>query len=320
MKAKRITMMAVRPINKGIDNLKSFCIESIEKEATMISGVIFKNLNVFRESFIFIFIFLFLTIDTSFASDIGLINAKKLSNELNNWVILDARPQKEWLKEHIPGSISFSWEDYTRTDEKGIKFRILKPEELAEHLGRMGINENSSIVIYGDADTSWGGEGWNFWLFNWLGHKGSIRLLYGGIQEWKNNKLPLKSGKEKISLKTVKYSYNINKTINISTEELKKNINSYIIIDTRSILEWFKGHISGAKRISWEEFFKGKERKSLNSAELKNLFKKNNIDLNKPVVYYCTGGIRSGYAWMVHTLSGLPPAINYEGGMEAWEK
>lgn len=105
----------------------------------MISGIIFKNLNVFKESFIFIFIFLFLTIDISLASDIGLINVKKLSNELNKWVILDARPKKEWLKGHIPGSISFSWEDYTRTDEKGIKYRTLQPEQLAKYLGEMGI-------------------------------------------------------------------------------------------------------------------------------------------------------------------------------------
>lgn len=292
----------------------------MEKEATMISGVIFKNLNVFKESFIFIFIFLFLTIDISLASDIGLINVKKLSNELNKWVILDARPKKEWLKEHIPGSISFSWEDYTRTDEKGIKYRTLQPEQLAKHLGEMGITEDSPLVIYGDADTSWGGEGWNFWLFNWFGHKGPIKLLSGGIQEWKNNKLPLSNVEEKKYIQKVKYKYNINNSIDISTEELKKNINSYTIIDNRSILEWFKGHISGAKRISWDNFFKGKERIPLTSEEFKVLLKKNKIDLKKPVVYYCTGGIRSGYAWMVHTLSGLPPAKNYEGGMEAWEK
>jgi len=44
------------------------------------------------------------------------------------------------------------------------------------------------------------------------------------------------------------------------------------------------------------------------------------IDQHKPVVYYCTGGIRSGYAWMVHKLSGLGPAINFEGSTEAWDK
>lgn len=289
----------------------------------MINGIILKKLNllVFLLLFIGSFAFLFLNIKTSIASDIGLISATQLNNELEKWIILDARPKKEWLKEHIPGSISFSWENYTRIDENGVKYKILPPQELANILGNLGINENSSIVIYGDADTSWGGEGWNFWLLNWLGHKGKIRLLLGGIQEWKNSKLPIKSGdEEKKSKQIVRYNYKIDNTINITTEELKKNKNSYTIIDTRSILEWLKGHIPQAKRISWENFFKGKERRPISSSELKELFRKNNIEINKPIVYYCTGGIRSAYAWMVHTLSGLPPAKNYEGGFEEWSK
>ncbi len=288
----------------------------------MMNGVIFRKIDILLDVIICIGLvsFLFSNIKASFASEIGLMNVNQLNNELSKWIILDARPKKEWLNEHIPGSISFSWEDYTKTDENGIKYKIFPPEELANKLGNAGINENSPIVIYGDADTSWGGEGWNIWMLKWLGHKGQIKLLSGGIQEWKNSKLPLKEGEEKKSIQTVKYSFNIDSTVNISTKELEKNKNSYTIIDTRSFLEWIKGHIPDAKRISWEKFFKGKNRSPLNSSELKILLKKNNIDLRKPIVYYCTGGIRSGFAWMVHTLSGLPPAINYEGGFEEWEK
>ncbi len=288
----------------------------------MINGVMFKKFDILLDVIICIglFSFLFSDIEAAIASEIESMSVKQLNNELNKWIILDARPQKEWLKEHIPGSISFSWEDYTKTDKNGVKYKILQPEELSKKLGELGIDENSPIVIYGDADKSWGGEGWNFWILKLLGHKGKIRLLLGGIQEWKDLKLPLKTGEEKKPRQIVKYFYSIDDTINISTQELEKNKNSYTIIDTRSLLEWIKGHIPGAKRISWENFYKGKNRRPINSTELKDLLKKNNIDLNKPIVYYCTGGIRSGYAWMVHTLSGLPPAKNYEGGYEEWEK
>lgn len=289
----------------------------------MINGIIFKKMDVLLDVIVFIglCVFLFSNIGTSIASEIGLMNVKQLNNELDKWIILDARPKKEWLKEHIPGSISFSWEDYTKTDDNGVKYKILPPYELANKLGGFGINESSKVVVYGDADTSWGGEGWVFWAFKWLGHKGEIKLLLGGIQEWKKSNFLLEYGeKENKLLRTVQYSYKINSSINISTQELEKNKDSYTIIDTRSILEWLKGHIPGAKRISWDNFFKGKERKPINSSELRDLLKKHNINLIKPIVYYCTGGIRSGYAWMVHTISGLPTAINYEGGFEEWEK
>jgi thiosulfate/3-mercaptopyruvate sulfurtransferase len=44
------------------------------------------------------------------------------------------------------------------------------------------------------------------------------------------------------------------------------------------------------------------------------------VNTAKPVVYYCAGGIRSAYTWLVHELAGLPDARNYEGGMAAWQK
>lgn len=54
--------------------------------------------------------------------------------------------------------------------------------------------------------------------------------------------------------------------------------------------------------------------------ELKNLLAEHGIKFDKPVVYYCTGGIRSGFTWLVHSLSGQGTAINFEGGTEAWDK
>jgi thiosulfate/3-mercaptopyruvate sulfurtransferase len=44
---------------------------------------------------------------------------------INNLVILDARPKKVWSDGHIPGALSFSWENYTRVDERGVPYRIL---------------------------------------------------------------------------------------------------------------------------------------------------------------------------------------------------
>jgi len=67
-------------------------------------------------------------------------------------------------------------------------------------------------------------------------------------------------------------------------------------------------------------FYEGEVRRPLSPEKLKQLLASKGIDTSKPVVYYCTGGVRSAYAWLVHQLSGLQPAMNYEEGMVAWEK
>lgn len=42
--------------------------------------------------------------------------------------------------------------------------------------------------------------------------------------------------------------------------------------------------------------------------------------VNRELVFYCTGGVRSAYAWLIHQLCGSLPASNFEGGTEAWKQ
>ena len=153
-----------------------------------------------REKFVvlifILFLFAFFKPQNILAADIGLIDAKTLNQSPSSWIVMDARPKNVWQSGHIPGARSFSWEDYTRTDEKGVAYRLLPAEQPAAALGKMGIEQNSPVAVYGDADTSWGGEGWVCWVLAFLGHKGPIRLVDGGIQAWTANGFPIKSGEE----------------------------------------------------------------------------------------------------------------------------
>lgn len=254
------------------------------------------------------------------AADLGLIDAAALKGGAGKWVILDGRPRGEWEAGHIPGALSFSWDDYTRTDARGVKYASFPPNELAVLLGAMGISEKTPLVIYGDADKSWGGEGYDAWLFSWLGHKGPIRLLNGGIHSWRKAGFPLAQGPERRQVRKVPYQVQQKPQTVISTEELQSRKDAYTLVDVRSTLEWLKGRIPGAVHISWEDFYTGKERRPLSAEELRALLSRHGVDLSRPVVYYCLGGVRSGYAWSVHQLAGLPDARNYKGGWEAWDK
>ena len=253
------------------------------------------------------------------AGNMSLIEPSALNGELPKYVILDARPKSEWQAGHIPGALSFSWVDFTRTDEKGVQFRVLPPQEMASALGGMGIDEKTPIVIYGDTDKSWGGEGWAAWVLAWLGHSGSVRILNGGIQAWRNEGLKVTVDAPNNREKTT-YNYKLSPQWDISTAEIEQQKSPMVLIDTRSTMEWLRGSIPGAIHIEWTKFYTGADRRPLDAKAFRQQLKDNGVDTSKPIIYYCRGGIRSGYAWMVHQLSGLPDARNYEGGMEAWWK
>jgi thiosulfate/3-mercaptopyruvate sulfurtransferase len=254
------------------------------------------------------------------AADLGLIDSAALKTTTAKYVILDSRSKSDWEAGHIPGAIQFFWDSYTRTDAKGVKYSSLPPQELAAAFARLGIDEKTPLVIYGDADKSWGSEGFSVWLFTWVGHKGPIRLLNGGIQSWRAQNLPLAKGADKPVAAKARYKFEVKPQYIVSTEEVQNNKGAFTLIDTRSTFEWIKGKIPGAIHIPWEDFHTGKDHHPLSAAELKKLLAKHGVDTSKPVVYYCLGGVRSAYAWTVHQLAGLPEAKNYKGSWAAWEK
>jgi thiosulfate/3-mercaptopyruvate sulfurtransferase len=265
----------------------------------------------------------FLTVISShslWAFDLQRIETPQAAARLDHLIVLDARPVTKWRQGHIPGAMSFSWENYTRTDADGVKYRIFHPEELSEALGSMGVSNSDAVLVYGDADSSWGGEGWLVWMLAWLGHQGCVYFLDGGIQSWEESGQPISSDNSNKHPKT-EYQVNLQQQVNLSSKQLEAQQDRINLIDTRGYLtEWLPGHLHGAIHIPWEKFYQGPYRKTLSSDALKLLLQKNGVDLKKPVVYYCSGGIRSGYAWLVHQLSGLPSAVNFEGGTEEWAR
>ncbi len=94
--------------------------------------------------------------DNCCGADIGMIDAQALHSGPSGWAVLDARPVDRFAEGHIPGALPFSWENHTRVDARNIPYRTFPPEEMARILGAMGISETTPVVIYGDADTSWG--------------------------------------------------------------------------------------------------------------------------------------------------------------------
>jgi thiosulfate/3-mercaptopyruvate sulfurtransferase len=253
------------------------------------------------------------------AADLGLIDAASLKIAATKYVILDGRPKSDWEAGHIPGAIPFSWDTYTRTDAKGIKYASFPPHELAVALAGLGIDEKTPLVVYGDADKSWGGEGYGVWLFSWLGHKGPVRLLNGGIQSWRAQNQPLSKVQERPHATKARYQVDLKPQFLVSTEDIQNGNGAYALVDTRSTFEWIKGRIPGAIHIPWEDFHTGKDHHPLPAADLKKLLAKHGVDTSKLVVYYCLGGVRSAYAWTAHQLAGLPDAKNYKGGWAAWE-
>ncbi len=258
----------------------------------------------------------FFNLPNAHGGNLSLISAEKVTQLKGETIIIDSRTKKEFEDHHIPGALSMDWYEFTHTDEKGIPYRIFPRKIMAQKLSSMGINENSTLIVYGSGSSNFGGEGWCCWVFQWLGHRGEILLLKGGIQEWENKKYPLEKGvsKKVQPLKQTPYGYGVNENVDADMDDIRSN--RFYIIDTRTLMERVsRGRIPGSIHISWKKFFQKDGTTPLAPADVEKLLENKNIPRDKPVIYYCTGGIRSAWTWLVHSLAGIGPARNFEGGM-----
>src|ERR1700733_4546185 len=79
---------------------------------------------------------------------------------------------------HIKNAIGWNWQldlqDRVQRD-------VVDPRTFAELCRRSGINNDDTVVLYGD-NNNWFAA-WAFWQFKYHGHK-DVRLMNGGRKKW----------------------------------------------------------------------------------------------------------------------------------------
>ncbi|WP_349393665.1 sulfurtransferase [Clostridium perfringens] len=114
------------------------------------------------------------------------ITANWLADNLENKniVILDARSEKAYNKEHIPGAINVAWQSLAnmkgKAGDKGWGVALNK-EELSKKLEALGIDKNTEVITYANKD-GWGEDGRLTWELKTAGI--NSKMLDGGFDIW----------------------------------------------------------------------------------------------------------------------------------------
>ena len=208
---------------------------------------------------------------------------------------------------HIQGAVNFKW----HTDlVDPVKRDIASKENFEKLLRQAGINNDSTIVIYGDSNNWF--AAWGAWVFDIYGVK-DVKLLDGGRKKWEAEKRPLTPLATQVAAGNIKVSDANNnlraKLIDVVAVANKKSDTA--LVDIRSSDEFTgkiiapagvqelairAGHIPGAVNVPWGQAvaedgtFKSVE-------ELKKIYGAVGIDGKKPIITYCRIGERSSHTW-----------------------
>ena len=225
---------------------------------------------------------------------------------------------------HIEGSLGWNWQ----TDlQNTVTRELLTSDEVADLLGRSGISNDTTIVLYGD-NNNWFAA-WAFWFLRMYGHQ-DVKLMNGGRVKWVAEGRPITN--DVPSPTAVSYSAS---AADSSLRALRDTVLAAAsaggtqLVDVRSPAEYNgeviapenmpqegaqrSGHIPGAASIPWlttindDGTFKSAD-------ELTGIYESKGIDGGTDVITYCRIGERSAHTWFALTqLLGFDNVSNYDG-------
>ena len=177
----------------------------------------------------------------------SLVDSDWLENNLNNIKILDCswhmpnvsrNGYDEYLKEHIPGSIFFDLDKYSKNNTD-LPHMLPDPIEWEKIISSLGISNNDKIIIYDNSDVISSCRCW--YNFIYFGHDPNlVGVLNGGLKKWKLEGRTITDNKTKILKSNYKSLENKNLVKDIN--QINQNINQkkFVIVDARS-----KGRFEG---------------------------------------------------------------------------
>jgi thiosulfate/3-mercaptopyruvate sulfurtransferase len=208
---------------------------------------------------------------------------------------------------HIQGAVNFKW----HTDlVDPVKRDIASKENFEKLLRKAGINNDSTIIIYGDSNNWF--AAWGAWVFDIYGVK-NVKLLDGGRKKWEAEKRPLTPIATQVAAGNIKVSDANNnlraRLIDVVAVANKKS--NTALVDIRSNDEYTgkviapagiqelsvrAGHIPGAVNVPWGQAV-AEDGTFKSAEELKKVYGAVGIDGKKPIITYCRIGERSSHTW-----------------------
>jgi thiosulfate/3-mercaptopyruvate sulfurtransferase len=230
---------------------------------------------------------------------------------------------------HIPGAVGWNWQTQLQDN---IRRDLISKQALEQLLGRSGISNDTTILLYGD-NNNWFAA-YALWQLKYYGHK-DARLINGGRKKWVEEKRPLTTEPSKITSATY-HATAPDESIRARKEDVFSIVEKRSrgnLVDVRSVDEFTgkiiappgmsetaqrAGHIPTAANVPWAQA--ANEDGTFKSADqLQQLYGSKGVNGKDEVIAYCRIGERSSHTWFVlKYLLGFDRVKNYDGSWTEW--
>lgn len=228
---------------------------------------------------------------------------------------------------HIPGAVHVDLGEQLSGPVTGMNGRhpLPDPQSFAEHMAALGANDDTLIVAYDAADSSFAARLW--WMLRWIGHD-QVRVLNGGLMAWVDaggalsTVVPQRPERGNLGLRR-RAMPTLTFTDVLANVESKEKL----VVDARSAeryrgenetIDPTGGHIPGAIN----RFYKlnvGEDGRFKPAAQLNQEFRELLGDMPpETVIHQCGSGVSACHNLLAMEVAGLPGGTLYPGSWSEW--
>lgn len=257
-----------------------------------------------------------------------LVSTEWLASHLadSNLVLLHVGDPAEYPVEHLPGARPIALRDISLPRVEGtLELEMLPPAELRRRLEKLGISDDSRIVVYYGGD--WVSPATRVVLtLDWIGLGDRTSLLDGGLRLWKREGRPVTKTVPpaptpgRLSVRPVRSDVVVDQAV------VQRNLKApgVTIVDARAPMffdgpphgEHRAGHIPGAVNVPFNSVF-GEDLRLLRADSLTTLFRKAGVRPHDDLIVYCHLGQQATAVIFAAKSLGYTARL-YDGSFDDW--
>jgi thiosulfate/3-mercaptopyruvate sulfurtransferase len=258
-----------------------------------------------------------------------IVTTEWLAQHLNDesLVLLQVGEKDEYTAAHIPRAQFIQVAEISTPRGQGLTLELPAVEQLKSAFERLGVSDNSRIVIYFSKD-------WVtptarvFFTLDYLGFGDRTSILDGGLPAWRAEGKPVTA--DIVEPKTGALTPHPNYSLVVDATWVKNNLNNanVRILDARAPQFYTGaeqgrmprgGHIPHARNIPFSSLVEDSTNKFKPPAALRDLFNLVDVKPNSTVATYCHIGQQASLLYFVARYLGYDAHV-YDGSFEDWSK
>jgi len=233
-------------------------------------------------------------------------------------------PRAEFEAAHIPGAVYF---DIDEICDEASPYPHMVPSaaKFSAKVRKLGLGDGVTIVVYDSNRFCASARVW--WMFRLFGHE-TVVVLDGGMERWRAEGRPLEEGPARPRERH--FTARQNNTLLRELDQMRANVTSRReqVVDTRSAGRFTgelpeprpglrSGHIPGSVNLPYGDLLTADGRLKPPS-ELRPLFVRAGVDLNRPITCTCGSGVSAAVAALALFELGRPDVAVYDGSWSEW--